>query len=70
MNFIKKEEFLRLFRKNTISFEDFMRKAQVRSSNGDLKPIAEHIKSFNIHRKSVRQSQQHFDWWRNGLYFL
>jgi len=56
MNFIKKEEFPRLFRKNTISFDNFMKKAQVRSSNGDLKPIAEHIKPFDIHQKTAQQS--------------
>jgi hypothetical protein len=58
MHFLTKENFLRIFRKNTPSFEDFINKVQVRTSNGELKPLLEHMKSSNISRKSVRQLYQ------------
>jgi hypothetical protein len=58
MHFLTKENFLRIFRKNTTSFEDFVNKAQVRTSNGELKPLLGHMKSSNISRKSVRQLYQ------------
>lgn len=55
MQFLKKNDFLQLFRKNTISFENFINKAQVRTGNGELTPIVNYMKNRSISRKSVQK---------------
>lgn len=55
IHFIQKKEFIQLFRKNTLPFDLFMKKANVRTSKGELVPIQEYMKNSTVSTKSLRK---------------